>query len=159
LVESGDIYSSLLSLIGWDENRRQEFKDNEVFSVIYGDPTNFGWRKSGDRLLPPSVLKPVLAERFPTVYAFLVYQHNQHGLGGLARAMQRAESDLVIRRVCGTMTEQYPEAPLLTIHDSIMTTPMWAGKVERFLIEEFARLGIHLALRETPEVGCDAPEF
>jgi hypothetical protein len=156
LVEAGEIYSSLMSFIGWDASRRQEFKDNELFSVIYGDPTNFHWRKSGDRLLPPSVLKPVLADEFPTVYAFLFHQHNEHGLGGLARAMQKAESDLVIRRVCGGMTEQYPEAPLLTIHDSILTWPMWVGKVERFLIEEFARLGIHLALRESPEVGIDA---
>jgi hypothetical protein len=151
LVESGDLYTHLMSLMGWGESRRGEFKDNELFSVMYGNPLNFGWRKSRDRLLSPSVLKPILANHFPTVYAFLVHQHNKHGLGGLARAMQRAESDLMIKRVCGVMTEKFPAAPLLTVHDSILTTAPWTGKVERYIIEEFATLGIHLALRESPE--------
>src|ERR1017187_1335507 len=94
------------------------------FRSFMARPPTFAGRRPGGGSPPPSVLKPVLADQFPTVYAFLVHQHNQHGLGGLARAMQRAESDLVIRRVCGRMTEHYPEAPLLTIHDSIMTTSM-----------------------------------
>jgi hypothetical protein len=158
LVESGDLYTHLMSLMGWDERRRGEFKDDELFSVMYGNPLNFGWRKSRDRLLSPSVLKPILANHFPTVYTFLVHQHNKHGLGGLARAMQRAESDLMIKRVCGVMTEKFPAAPLLTVHDSILTTAPWVGKVERYIIEEFAALGIHLALRESPELA-DTDEF
>jgi hypothetical protein len=38
----------------------------------------------------------------------------------LAWAMQRAESDLMIRGVCWVMMQDHPDIPVLTIHDAIM---------------------------------------
>jgi hypothetical protein len=41
----------------------------------------------------------------------------------LSIALQRIESTLVLEKICGRIAKENPNIPLLTIHDSILTTP------------------------------------
>jgi hypothetical protein len=130
LVESGNLYDELMREMGWAPDRRDEFKSNEFFSVLYGNPTNFGWRKTrAGSLLPPSELKPILAKNYPTVWAFIVAYYNRFGHGELSREMQRQESRLMILGVCGKLVREYPECPIVTVHDAILTPQPWVETV------------------------------
>ena len=40
----------------------------------------------------------------------------------LPRLMQRVEADYIIHRVCGSLMRDYPNVPVLTVHDCIVTT-------------------------------------
>lgn len=160
LVESGTLYDELMCLLGWDQSRRAEFKRNEVFAVLYGNPTRNTWRVDDNwNRLPPSQLKPLLAELFPTVWSFIIFYHNQHGHGSLARELQRRESRLMIRGVCGILAEQYPAVPVLTCHDSILTTVPNVGLIKRLINDQFAKRGLHPTLKTTgmPTDGITMP--
>src|SRR5690349_17680546 len=50
-------------------------------------------------------------------------------------ALQRTESRFVIGTVCKRIVQESPDTPLLTIHDSVMTTPAHAAFVERVMRE------------------------
>jgi hypothetical protein len=68
----------------------------------------------------------------------------------LAREMQRRESRFMIRGVCGRLLKDHPEVPLLTIHDSVLTTPRHAEMVHDLMMQEFARLGVAPTIRCGP---------
>lgn len=55
----------------------------------------------------------------------------------LARAMQRRESHLIIWRAAARFYQEYPDVPLLTCHDSFMTTEEHIGKAEAVLKAEY----------------------
>lgn len=48
----------------------------------------------------------------------------------------------MILGVCARLMEEHPDCPVVTIHDSILTTPRWVEVVTKVIHEEFARLGI-----------------
>jgi hypothetical protein len=50
--------------------------------------------------------------------------------------LQRVESHLMLEVVCKKISEEYPDAPLLTIHDCILTTQEYAKRVETIVIRE-----------------------
>ena len=54
---------------------------------------------------------------------------------------------MLIEGVCGRLAVEYHECPVITIHDSILTTLQWVATVQRLIHEEFAKLGIHPTLR------------
>jgi hypothetical protein len=49
------------------------------------------------------------------------------------------------------MTE-HPDCPLVTIHDSIMTTAEWVATVRATIMEEFGKIGISPTLHVEPPV-------
>lgn len=57
---------------------------------------------------------------FPGVYRF-IRKFKRKDYRHLAHALQRAESGFVVHRVCKRLMEQYPEIPVLTVHDSILS--------------------------------------
>lgn len=153
LVENGTLYDYLMGLLGWTEDRRDEFKQNEIFAVLYGNPNrNQAWMDDNWKLHPASKLKPILAEHFPTVWAFLIFYHNEHGHGSLARELQRKESQLMIRGVCGTLADQYPFVPVLTCHDAILTTQANVDLIQGLILAEFDRRELHPTLKTTATV-------
>ena len=61
----------------------------------------------------------------------------------LARLLQRAESEFIVRTVCDRLRRKHPRMFATTIHDSIVTnSPANAAIVLETMREEFARLGI-----------------
>jgi hypothetical protein len=54
--------------------------------------------------------------------------------------LQRMESRIMLRRVTKTISEVLPTAPLLTVHDSILTTPPYADQVKRIMQQELEQV-------------------
>ena len=69
----------------------------------------------------PLPVNRYMAEHFPTIDALARWM-KRDSRADLANCLQSAESDLVIRRVCVRLKQEYPELPLITVHDSIGTT-------------------------------------
>jgi hypothetical protein len=67
-------------------------------------------------------LKTLFATKFPKIYKMMcAIKENDHT--ALSIALQRIESTLVLEKICGRIAKENPNIPLLTIHDSILTTP------------------------------------
>jgi hypothetical protein len=117
----GQIYERLQDLTGYTRDRVKSL----YMAVIYGHPND------GD-----TVVGRAVRQLFPGCWNAIV------GLKGdnhpaLAKLMQTVESYVVIGRVCRRILEEYPTAPLLTLHDSLVTTPEYIGRFECILLEEF----------------------
>lgn len=52
----------------------------------------------------------------------------------------------MIEAVCGRLMREHPNCPLVTIHDSVLTTSAWVEVVRQAIVEEFGRMGIHPTL-------------
>lgn len=79
--------------------------------------------------MPLSPLQRQIAERYPSVHAMLTsvkkrdYRHAAH-------LMQNSEACLFIHGVCRSLMEEHPRVPVVTIHDSVMTTPGYVSLVK-----------------------------
>jgi hypothetical protein len=60
----------------------------------------------------------------------------------LARAAQRFESLLMIVGAVGRLTQDHPDIPIWTVHDSILTLPTHIETVRAVILDEFSRCGI-----------------
>jgi hypothetical protein len=91
-------------------------------------------------------LTELFSREFPSVARF-IRQQKQADYRTLAQNMQRAESRFVIDIVCRRLMDHHRDIPVVTIHDSIMTTPEHAATVKRIMDEEFQRMGIRATVR------------
>lgn len=73
-------------------------------------------------------------KQFPNVYEVLKFIKNGHH-PTLAVVLQNLEADLVLHKTCKIITEERPEIPLFTLHDSIITTEDNVEYVEQKLKE------------------------
>ena len=55
---------------------------------------------------------------------------------------------MMIHGVCERLRKELPEAPVLTIHDSIMTTKPYLGPVRAVLNDEFKGLFLSPSFKE-----------
>ena len=60
----------------------------------------------------------------------------------LSWILQNQEARLFIGRICGRLVREAPEIPVVTVHDSIMTTSSHFETVKAVAMEEFAKLGL-----------------
>jgi hypothetical protein len=141
LCESGGLYDYLMERMGWTRGK-MAFKDEELFRCLYGS----NGPRDADGKHNPSRLQPVLETEFPTVWRFIRDWKRCHGYRDLACQMQRAESKLMIEGVCGRLMREHPDCPLVTIHDSIMTTAAWVEVVRDAILIEFGKIGIRPTL-------------
>ncbi|MGA2137539.1 MAG: hypothetical protein ABSH14_01630 [Verrucomicrobiia bacterium] len=152
LCESGRLYWYLMDRINWTRGKAA-FKDQELFRCLYGS----NGPRDADGRHDPSRLQPVLEADFPTVWRFIRDWKRRHGYRDLACQMQRAESKAMIEGVCGRLMREDPECPLVTIHDSIMTTPEWVEVVSNAILDEFGKIGIRPTLHvERPHDRVDS---
>ncbi len=129
MCTTGTLYDHLMKQIAWTKDR-SDFKKAIFFKFLYGPVEE------------DTPLAQAMASEFPSVMAFIVWHKRRHGYKELSREMQRAESRLMIEGVCGSLMEQNLKIPLVTIHDSITTTPEFVPVVRAAIEEEFHKLGI-----------------
>ncbi len=79
-------------------------------------------------------------DEFPTVYAYM-WKAKKRNYRRLPCEMQRLESRIMIDSVIGWLAEFKPAVPLLTIHDSVMTTPEHVPLVKRLIEVAFEAHG------------------
>lgn len=82
----------------------------------------------------------IFRREFPSVHQF-IFDQKVDDYRQLACNMQRAEAELMIDTVCLRLMTHHDEIPLVTIHDSIMTTEEHVPTVARIMVEEFQRIG------------------
>jgi len=131
ICEAGKLYETLME--------RMEFPvrswAKEVFFEIL-----FGHNHSR------SQMRADFTEDFPNV-AEAIRVHKRKDYAFLSRLMQNIEANFVINTVCRRVMNEYPDAPVLTIHDCLLTTPAHVGTIAAIMREEFARLGLSPTLK------------
>ena len=95
-------------------------------AVIYGHPDDMN-----------TVVGKAIKKLYPGVFDRVVELNFTLGQGGLPRLMQSIESGVMIGRVAGRMVREYPNTPLLTVHDSVAVPPEHIGVVEDIIAEEW----------------------
>jgi hypothetical protein len=136
LVVSGDIYDCFMQRLNVTD--RKSFKQQFFRDLLFGDPNEYYQCHSKMNIL--------FRQLFPTVHRFIINQ-KQGGYEKLAQRMQQRESCYMIGQVCTRLMQHHPQIPVITIHDSVLTTPEHVETVHRVMLEEFTRLGIKPVIR------------
>lgn len=124
---SGAIYDEVANEVGIGRNVvKQAF-----FSVLFGPK-----HRSNVKHHPDPVVKLVGAafeKLFPATWQRLKSMDGT----ALALSMQTVESWLVLERACGRIMREMPDAPLLSVHDSLVTTKAYVARFEEILSDAF----------------------
>ena len=80
-------------------------------------------------------MKTLFRSKFPKIYA-LMCDLKQKDHTTLSILLQRVESTLILDKICGRISSEFPKIPLFTIHDSILTTPYNVEYVKSIIEEE-----------------------
>lgn len=126
LCESGQIYESLMQP-GEDRSR---FKRRLFADVLFGRDRH------------PSELRREFHERFPSVGEMLTGL-KERDYRRPSWLMQWHESSTFIGQICRRLMNEEPGMPLVTIHDSLVTTAEYIDHVHLVAVDEFAALGVH----------------
>jgi hypothetical protein len=143
-VMQGTIYDTLQGYYndlvpkGQQVHDRGDFKRLFFMMVVYGDQ-----HASYTGRTPLPIIFETL---YPSIYSFILSQ-KMINYEQLSLDMQRAEANFMMHRVCHRLMTYHPEIPVVTVHDSILTTPEHLDKVEKIIKEEFARLNLYPQLR------------
>lgn len=126
LCEEGRLYEELMSAT---ETPVRSWIKTGLFEVLYGKNSAV------------SPIKSRFNELFPGV-AQVVRELKRKDYRFLSRLLQKVESGFVLNTVCRRLMKEVPEAPVFTIHDSVLTTPSHADDVLRIFGQEFCSVGL-----------------
>lgn len=128
LVNSGKFYEEFAYMLNNDPHysctqvSRKEAK-KIVFQTLFS-PNNHEARNHAMK---------AFKSQFPDVYKVLHFiKDGQHNT--LACLLQNVEASLVLHKVCRRLAKDFPEFPLFTIHDSILTIPEGKDAVKSTLL-------------------------
>lgn len=134
LCERGIIYDYLQEKAGLSGLTREKLKRKFYIEIFYGrNQIVTDFTRLFERTFP-SVMEMIRKVKRP-----------DHTV--LACEMQRRESRIVIHGVCRRLMEEYPHVPIITIHDSILTTAEHAQTVRDAMLREFALIGMTPTLK------------
>lgn len=83
-------------------------------------------------------MKSAFRLKFPKIYS-LICHLKEEDHRALSILLQRVESILVLDKICGRIAIENPSIPILTIHDSILTTPNYVDYVVKIIEEESSK--------------------
>ncbi|PCH52410.1 MAG: hypothetical protein COC22_04120 [Flavobacteriaceae bacterium] len=130
LAVGGRFYEELQkkfkSILGIDFDSRKDIK-KAVLKVLYTANNYFGCEKAKP--------KKLFAELFPEVYKIFA-DIKRLDKSVLPRILQCIESYLIVDVICKRISEELPNAPIFTIHDSITTTEEYIEDVRKIMEEE-----------------------
>ena len=114
------------------------------FKALFFEAIFFGKNRASTE--GQKTLKELFADLFPNVDAVMRrLKRKDHAF--LACLMQHYEACFMINTVCRRLMNTVPDAPVFTIHDSILTTEAHVKIVNEVMKEEFAFLGLHPTIR------------
>jgi hypothetical protein len=134
LTQRGQLYEYLMRQEGVPSSKRQDFKKTFFGGVFFCQNR------------PVTKQAKLFQKHFPTVYK-VIFELKANDYRRLAHVLQRTESSLIINRVVRRCMVELPEVCVVTIHDSIMTTPDAVDQVKRIMFEEFRRVGVDPTIR------------
>lgn len=132
--ERGQFYEQAAGYDLEDKQVRTTFKQNFYEQVL------FGKNKKTTRQTKQ------FAERYPTVWK-IICEIKKKDHCHLAHELQRTESDIIFA-ICDRLRIDHPQIPLVTIHDSILTTPGHVATVRSYMLAEFATYGFTPSLKQ-----------
>ncbi|MDA8972735.1 hypothetical protein N9H15_02570, partial [bacterium] len=110
-------------------NYRSEAK-SATFSAFFSPNTSISYKPEMKNF----------KQSFPTVYKiFSFYKKGKNQHNTLACSLQGLEAELILHKICGRISEEYPHIPLYTIHDSIVTTTNYSNCVKIIMEEELEK--------------------
>jgi hypothetical protein len=122
LCEEGRLYDWLAEKGGWT----RAYVKEELMAKAFFSKNRY-----------TNAAKRLFNAEFPQMAAFIektkAKDHKK-----LAQTLQKAESQYMIHGVCETIRKTRPNTPIITIHDSILTTPDCAEYVLQTMRDEFA---------------------
>jgi hypothetical protein len=136
LCEAGQFYDYLMHRHPDLNLTRSEFKVRMFRNVFFG-------HHEKSKFTPE--WKQFSAE-FPAIAGIIRELKQVYGHAVIAWILMRVESTLIIDRVCRRLMNESPEAPVVTIHDSILTTPKYRDKIEKVVLEEYGSVGLRPTL-------------
>jgi hypothetical protein len=132
LTEKGLLYEELVNLFG--VGSREKAKVTFFASILFCKPL-------------PNKYRTIFRSRFPSIdEAISDLKRNDHRR--LAHHLQRCESAVMIHGVCERLRHECPEAPILTIHDSILTTKPYLELVRTVLRDELNAISLCPTFKE-----------
>lgn len=130
LTQEGRWYEYLRKSCGEATFSRDDIKKRFLTDVLACRPVN----KRGK--LYPSLVRSTFEAAFPEVWAF-IRETNKKDHATLIRALQRAESSLVIGSVCERLRVHHPDRFVITLHDAIYSTERTMPIVEQGFLDAF----------------------
>lgn len=97
-----------------------------------------GKKNRGPRRRKP-VFLPIFQRSFPTAYS-ICRQIKDGDFAKFPQLMQRIESYVIIENVCERLRQEYPDTPVVTVHDAIFTTPSHVETVRQVIREVFGEV-------------------
>ena len=147
LCERGQFYDWMMEQFGIPREKRDRFKRRVFKYVMFGRQERS--RHSNEWKL--------FEKAFPHIARLIGEIKRQHGHSIVAHLLQHVESSLMINRVCRRLMEKHQEVPVVTIHDSILTTKKNVSLVRNIIQEEFFRLGLQPSLHEEDYANTHTP--
>lgn len=118
-----------------DKEQLRKFTKKVMFASMFGHNNEKCEKK--DKVTKkityiPNMGMKLFKQTFPTVFEFFkIIKTGSHNT--LACVLQHFESELVVHRACKIISEERPDIPIYTIHDSIVTTEKNAKYVKRVM--------------------------
>lgn len=137
----GDFYEVFLA-----EGEDRDALKPRLFQILYGDK----------RVMQNAALAPRFERLFPTVYSMLKELKASKGYAWVGQELQRRESEVIIGGVCGSLMTSFGSVPVLSVHDSLMTTPEHLRLVRSLMRQEFSRYYFlpQLRTKAAPTAEC-----
>jgi len=121
----GEFYEVFLERGQWT---RDELKPL-VFQILYGHKG----------VILNAELTEAFRDAFPTVFSMVTKLKTEKGYKWVGMELQRRESSVIIKGVCNRLRVEHPEVPVVTVHDSLMTTEEHVHLVRELMTREFGR--------------------
>jgi hypothetical protein len=106
------------------EEEREVLKKKTMQFLFFNNSSARGKRELG-----------YLKRQFPGIDTIITKFLNIIGSSRFSYLLQRSESYLVLENVCKEFHNRYPEAPIFTIHDSVLTTAEYSNDLYELMFE------------------------
>jgi hypothetical protein len=136
LVTSGKLYEFISDKFkgkSVKSGKKDPFRDRKstkqaFIEMLYSDTKKY-YSKSSDFMKEFKKLFPTVAR------IILLLKHYRNN--DLAFLLQGIEATFILEKICGSLSKEYPDIPLYTIHDGIITTEEYAVLLEEKIKEVY----------------------
>ncbi len=141
---------------GWDYQRKRKHVKKLLLDQLFANPAN-----PEHKGLYCAANKPIL-DAFTALYPEVMHvylQIKQCYFKDLCRLLQRTESIAMIGFVCKRLQKEYPQIPLFTLHDCLITTADNEDIIMKVMQEEITKYVGFTPKMKPKRWSQDAPEY
>lgn len=109
---------------------RDKFKGTMMF-ILFED--NYNHRNNNEQI-------KIFQSVFPGVNNWIEKMHKLIGNDRFSYLLQRSESYLVLDVILREFNEQYPQAPLFTLHDGVLTTNRYSNELKELILKRLKEI-------------------